>query len=73
MFIHECKIDKNICTEFMEIMVSKIVVENGLADPLDPKPDLSTFNNKRLDQAGQPTSQPVSPTTTRGANQWQTR
>ena len=46
ILIHGCKIDENLFTQFLEIMVCLFVVKNGLADTLDPKPDFSRFANE---------------------------
>ena len=40
--IRLCKIDENICTEFLERMVQEIVVKNGFADPFIRWPAMET-------------------------------
>ena len=34
ILIHRPKIDDNLCTEFLELLVSQIVAANGPTDPL---------------------------------------
>ena len=34
---HYCKIDKNICTDLLELMVKLIIVETKAPDPLRPQ------------------------------------
>ena len=47
-FVQSCEIAKTTCTERLELMVSEIVVQHGLAHPLRPEPDFSRFTYKCL-------------------------